>query len=337
MDYKKFTTYSIVGFFCVGILCFGINYFADSYGLYDTHNKRLENLVNPKTSLYKDRINAKAPCYVVGSSRVLDLDFSMLSKLSNTHCIGIAIVSATFSEILFTTKQIKSNGVKIWVGFDAFSLNTSRQSYRVNRMEDISNQDHVSYFFDYAEAPKAIYRKLRDFVLSREYDSQFRRRDSTTFGKNSLQEIENHSISWGYQDYSINSQELQEFANLLDTDDVILIFPKHAHYYTLFNKYQTIKEQYFKALRFLVATTKARVISFYGTNEITLETDNFDDYGWHFKPKIGELIIRKVLHLTCQSCITDSKQMFLLEGLPKNFGVELRPDNVDFYLQNLLL
>ena len=107
MDYKKFTAYVIVGFFCIGILCFGINYFADSYGLYDTHNKRLENLVNPKTSLYKDRISVKAPCYVVGSSRVLDLDFSMLSKLSDTHCVSMGVSTITLSEVLFSIKQIK--------------------------------------------------------------------------------------------------------------------------------------------------------------------------------------------------------------------------------------
>lgn len=68
--------------------------------------------------------------------------------------------------------------------------------------------------------------------------------------------------------------------------------------------------------------TKARVISFYGINEISLEKDNFDDYGWHFKPKVGNLIIARIF---------DDKSI----DLPPNFGVWLDKGNIESYLETM--
>ena len=44
----------------------------------------------------------------------------------------------------------------------------------------------------------------------------------------------------------------------------------------------------------MVLNTDAQVWSFYGVNEITLEKNNFIDNGWHFKPKVSNIIFKEV-------------------------------------------
>jgi len=53
-----------------------------------------------------------------------------------------------------------------------------------------------------------------------------------------------------------------------------------------------------------------------------MNTNNFDAYGWHFKPKIGKLIFSRIFN------DKNSK-------IDKNFGTLLSKENISNYLKKL--
>jgi len=72
----------------------------------------------------------------------------------------------------------------------------------------------------------------------------------------------------------------------------------------------------------MIKNTEAKVWSFYQINTITTNEKNFDEDGWHFKPKISDLVFAKIF---------DDKSVVI----PNNFGVLLTKDNIDVHLENL--
>ncbi|MDD7346280.1 hypothetical protein [Helicobacter sp.] len=308
-----------------------INYYLDPFGLRSVENKNFTNLSRVSYSyLYPIKIAQKAPYYLVGTSRTMRINLPLLAHDLRKHIISLGMVAQSFEESLTLIKALKANGSHFISGFDASILNTI-YPYSNRFLEVFSTQNTMIDFLLNARTLQATLRILQDTILSHPNDFTFTKEDLYVGKKNSYKEIEQkffivhhlHAKNNGsiYSPYDINESQVLEFATLGDSQDIIIIFPKHAYYYKLFEKYG-VQEKYFHAIELLVNNTKARVYSFYGINSITRDKANFDDYGWHFKPKIGNLILAKIFQ-------DESVEV------PKDFGVELTKENVGAYLQNL--
>ena len=126
-----------------------------------------------------------------------------------------------------------------------------------------------------------------------------------------------------FSDYKRYSKEkIIELASLASKEDIFVIYPKHYYNYILFDKYQEINQQYLFAIKTLVVNTKAKVWSFYQFNDITKDSNNFDAYGWHFKPKIGKLNFERIFNKQNNQKIN-------------SFGILLTKENINNYLLNL--
>ncbi|MFC3867604.1 hypothetical protein [Helicobacter equorum] len=304
-----------------------INYYLDPFGLRSVENKNFTNLSRVSYSyLYPIKIAQKAPYYLVGTSRTQYIDLPLLSHYLHQHIISVGMRAQSFEEALTLIKALKTNGSHFVSGFDAFALNTE---YELKRLEENSQYNIMSLLFNF-HTLRASFQTLWDTLLSRPNNLAFLNDNLYIGKKNSYKEIEqkrfieHHPLTKNgtvYSPYNINESQILEFAKLGDSQDIIIIFPKHAYYYKLFETYG-VQETYFHAIELLVNNTKARVYSFYGVNSITRDKANFDDEAWHFKPKVGNLILAKIFQ-------DESVEV------PKDFGVELTKENVRAYLQNL--
>lgn len=321
LSYKTFTKLLII--MLLSILCAScvINYFADIYGLRSTQGKYAWYLASSKNALYKPRIEAQASYYMIGTSRTNYIDYAILSKYLNAHVIKIGIAGANAKEMIFLAEKVKANGGSFLLGFDTGSLKANRKSYNAKRLESAFKWPNFVWF-NLADTARFI----RHILYARPYNLYFTEMDATHFKHQSYDTINEDFKKGHYKNYATSQDDILTLAKLADSKDIFIIFPKYAPYYALFQQYHDpnnpIEQQYFQALRLLVKNTKARVISFYGINEITLEKDNFDDYGWHFKPKIGNLIMARIF---------DDKSV----KLPPNFGVWLDKDNIESYLETM--
>lgn len=309
-----------------------INYYLDPFGLRSVENKNLYDISRTEFSyVYLIKVAQKAPYYLVGTSRTRNLTLPLLAHYLRQHIIHVGLGGQSLEETLTLIKALKVNGSHFVSGFDAFALNAYRISS--NRLQESLSLKYVDtnlvFLLNFHTLMGSL-RILKYKVLSRPVNDLILNNENLYMGrKNTNKEMEyisfikqdksyNGSI---YSPYDINESQIFEFAKLGDSQDIIIIFPKHAYYYKLFEKYG-VQEKYFHAIELLVNNTKARVYSFYGINSITRDKANFDDYGWHFKPKIGNLILAKIFQ-------DESVEV------PKDFGVELTKENVGAYLQNL--
>lgn len=319
------TTFTLI-FICLLSLSFLpvvlINYFTDIYGLRSTHNKRVENLISEEKFLYPLRVKAKAPYYVVGTSRTRYIDYDRLSKYLDKHCIRLGLSSAMLYEWIFLIKKIKANSSNFILGFDAFSLNINGFKPK-DRLKDSFKQSFSNPYFGFKSATKA----MKEILNLTPYDIFFTDFDKKEFAftkeeirqKMFVEQDENHLH---YKNFDIAWEQIRTLAQLTDKNDIIIIFPKYYAYYHFFQKYDNIESKYFESITYLVKHTNAKIWSFYGINSITLNKANFDDEGWHFKPKVGKLIMARIFNDTSIE-------------VPVDFGVLLTKDNVESYLSLL--
>lgn len=331
MRYK----YWVITFVMLTFLCsagLGVsNYLLDPFGLRSVEDKDFTNLSNIELSyIYPVKIAQKASYYLVGTSRTIRISLPLVAKYLHTYIIRVGMSGQTLQENLFLIERIKANKNNFIDGFDIFSINesyaTSNRVQEAFAAADDTITTLVTFYLN-PHTTQASLRHIKTKIFSLPHNRFFTALDSQQGKDNSHQEIESNYFLNGkknfrqYRFYNIDMQKILRLAKLGDSNDVFIIFPKYAYYYKLFAKYG-VQEPYFQAIKLLVENTNARVFSFYGINSITLNKDNFDDNAWHFKPKIGNLILARIFK-------DDSIEV------PKDFGVELTKDNIDTYLNTL--
>lgn len=328
MRYKHWTIAFVLLTFC-GSISIGVgNYLLDPFGLGSVEKKDFYNLSKAEFSyMYPAKIAQKVPYYLVGTSRTWYLSLPSLSHYLKNHTIRVGMASQSLDEMLLLTTHIKANGGHFIAGFDAFSINATRKA--PNRLQQEFAKDTHTNTIGFLLNPRttqASLRYVKDLLLSRPMEWLFDKVDSQSGAHNSHEEILHYRFvqkreDMLYESYTPNTQKILQLARLADSSDIFVIFPKYAYYYELFARYG-VQEPYFRAIEILVRNTKARVFSFYGINSITRDRDNFDDYAWHFKPKIGKLILARIFGDPNVS-------------VPHDFGIELTRDNITPYLQSL--
>ena len=311
------------------------NYYIDPYGYQSRENKYIRNLSEiSKTTILHNRIISDGYYYLIGTSRLVRLDPSFIEKVSSKKTHNIHIDGSTLKENVLLAKYVKSKNKNFIYGFDAFSLNQSRlkhkeiqNRYETYKKELASNPNIFTKYFN-SELLSVSLKHLKSERKNRDYYDKFTIENNYTYNY-SIQAVnkdkgyDNKQQKKNFSNFkSYPTEKIQELAHLATEDDIFIIYPKHYFHYKLFEKYQNINQQYLEAIKTLVENTNARVWSFYEFNEITMNTDNFDAYGWHFKPKIGKLIFARVFNDPNVN-VSDS------------FGVLLTKQNLDSYLMKI--
>ena len=313
----------------------GFNYLIDPYGLNSNKNKFDEFLVLiNKPKITKLKINLQADYYLIGTSRVMRVNPNLIEKyLSHKFVYNINISGATFRENSMLAHKVIANGNNIIYGLDAFSLNKNRftQDKIKNRYETFKKAIESNTIYSEFLSIDFLIMSIKDLVkrFFGKNLNQFTITENAKDCNTTLEIVEKQldlsrqTKAGAYTNFeTVSKIDIIELAKIATKDDIFIIYPKHFYYYKAFQKYQNIEKQYFEAIKILVKNTEAKVWSFYQINTITTNEKNFDNAGWHFKPKIANLIFGKIYN---DASIT----------IPNNFGTLLTIDNIDEHLNTI--
>jgi hypothetical protein len=310
--YKKYTLKMLLSFLIVLFLLILINYLVDPYGYQSRDNKFVKNLTMfNKPNVTNARIHSDGYYYLIGSSRMARVNPIVIERITGKKTHNIKIDGATLSENRLLASKVKEQGNFFIYSFDVFSSNKSREKYseintRFNTyLKELESSTLFDKYFNSDITIRSIQhavKYLRGENLNKQYLEQNSRYSDLRYDlslKNSgvLNNLDKSNFS-NFESYS--SEEIVKLAKLGTKDDIFIILPKHTSFYYLFSKYQDIENQYFSAVKKLVHNTKAQVWSYYGLNDITQNENNFIDNGWHFKPKVSNVIFQEVFELRGQ-------------------------------------
>ena len=296
------TCFVFITFFAV------MNYIVDPYGYNSREGKFIKNLsMFNKPHVASARLNSDGFYYLIGTSRVSRINPKIIEDLTGKNTHNIKIDGSTLSENLFLAKEVKNRDKNFIYGFDAFSLNKNRlthkeiyERYSLYK-EEFNSTSLVTKYFNSDITIRSIQHILK-LIKGGDFNKEFINKNS----QNSEFTIDDVAIDSGisnnnnkknFSDYTLYpDQSIIELAKVATKDDIFVVYPKHYYYYDLFSKNQDIEKKYLSALRLLAENTKAKVWVFYGKNYITQNKNNFNDIGWHFKPKISNLIFSKIFN-----------------------------------------
>lgn len=220
------------------------------------------------------------------------------------------------------------------LGFDAFTLNDSRMLHSEIKNRSIALENELSskslWYLSLEPALMASAKHLLKKLAGESTDDFYEIFNSKSNPAPTFKGIDKHlNISMTYPPekgsfakYDINISKINNLAQNLTSNDIVIIYPKYYMHYLLFDEFQDIETKYFEAIKYLVQKTSSTVWSFYGINSITTNPKNFDADGWHFKPKIAELVFAKVF--------SDKNKT-----VPADFGVKLTSQNINSHLAKL--
>ena len=309
-----------------------VNAIVDPYGYFSREDKYLANISREsKPNIIKTRIHSQGQYYIIGTSRQrrINPNWIELHTKQSTHNINIS--ACTLEEEIFLVKKLKEVDKNFIVGLDPFSLNQTRiQTAKELELRYHSFQNTLNtefYFFKEFLNYDLLFASIKHIgrmISKKPYDYKEQIENKTVFDIN-VNEIKNSfgkSSKGFYRNYTSYSDKV--IINLAETaskEDIFVIYPQYALYYKMFQDHLNIEQQYFHSIATLTKHTKAQVWFFYQLNDITLEKNNFDTAGWHFKPKIGRIVYDKIYNHT------DSSKY-------RNFGTLLTAKNVDKILEN---
>ena len=303
------------------------NYIIDPFGLKSTKDKFVDQLNQQWVYLYKARVVEKAPYYLLGTSRTEQIDCDLTSNYLKKHLIYLGMSNQSLKEALFLIERIKANNNNFISGFDVIASNAYHpiKDIRVQKAfdkPDLTSQIMLNIKLKTTQE-SAIYLLRKIFQQERDIKFQELNKELYSYTSEKIDYKVKEDIQ--YKNYTVNKESQEnvlKLAKLADSNDIIIIFPKLASYYKKFQEHYNIESQYFNLIKLLAENTNAKIWSFYGINEITTNKENFDNMGWHFKPKVGNLILARIFNDTSIK-------------IPQNFGVLIDKNNVDEYLKFL--
>lgn len=323
--FKSFFSVYIFGVFCSILLLYIFSITVDPYGLISNQDKNVEDLTTQDSFVMSAKIKSQTRYFLLGTSRSLRIDPLLPQKYLHAKVTHLGFHGQSISQWNLILKEIQKRNVNIILGFDSFSINQYYDEYLnlgVKLFEEAVNKNSTFYFLHKIFIEKIIFysfaknQQKRSAILQC-YDAE----KNTPYTLDDVAFFIIGQEKGGGKNYSISKNKLNEFISYLKDQDIIILFPKYYFWYQVFFQAKTplgltIQEQYFNAIKKIVEQTNAKVWSFYGINSITLNKDNFDNLGQHFKPKIAPLIFARIFH---------DKTV----DVPKDFGILLTKENID--------
>lgn len=285
----------------------------DVYGVKSQYNKFTKFTTSNNHVRILDKINSNSATYLIGTSRVMRIDPLVVSSYTSDSVQNINISGSSFYENLYVSQKVKSLQKNVIFGFDAFSLNVNRDTTpRLNKLKIIEKNYTIEHYKQYInrgylnDTAKSIFYTM----LNKEVSFTFTQENNFNPTEPTDKEIQ-EKINWinnntNYK--SIPDHDLKILAETLKEEDIVVIYPKYYKYYKYFQGTDNTQKQYFHSIKYLVKNSKAKIYSFYGINSITSNYKNFDKSGWHFKPKISNIIFDCIYQHKCTdtgSLLTD--------------------------------
>lgn len=272
----------------------------DPYGFRTKNNKRFDFINNESPFLISKKINLQTEYYLLGTSRTLRINLIHLEKYLQSPVAFLGISGQSFSQLLILVKKLKKQHARLIIGLDPFSLNAFYDQKNQNNILTLqnaiqNNQFCSTFYFLNPSFIEHIFKTIfHNTVLKTPTNTLFTNWDKDIPKNNTYQDIQKKFNEQDtFKQYHIDQNQLIELISLLTEEDTIIIFPHYFLYYRFF-KETNIQQKYFKAIEQIALKTQAKIWSFYDINDITKNSDNFDDYGWHFKPKIGDMILETI-------------------------------------------
>lgn len=285
-----------------------MNYIVDPYGYNSRDDKFIKNLsMLNKPHVTNARLNSNGYYYLIGTSRMARVSPKVIEDITGRDTHNIKIDGATLEENLFLAREVKKREKNFIYSFDAFSLNKNRLNHKEisTRYDSYKDEFNATTLLTKYFNPDITIRSMQHILKSinkTDISKQFinensRNEDFNLEGVISDSGVLNNVNKKNFSNYvPYSNSEIINLAKIATEEDIFVIFPKHYFYYALFSKYQNIEKKYFSSIRLLVENTKAKVWIFYGKNYITQNKHNFIDTGWHFKPKISNLIFSEIFN-----------------------------------------
>jgi len=329
--YKKYILKIFLSFFLALFLISAMNYLIDPYGYQSRDEKFVKNLTMFNIpNVTNARINSDGYYYLIGSSRMARVNPLLIEKITSKKTHNIKIDGATLTENRLLASKVKEQGNFFIYSFDVFSTNQSREKYsEINTryktyLKELEGNIYFSKYFNSditIRSLQHVIKSLRGENLNKQHLEQNSRYSNFRFklslnNSGVLNNLDKSNFS-NFKSYS--PEEVARLAKLGTKDDIFIIFPKHASFYYLFSKYQDIENKYFSAIKALVNNTEAQIWSYYGLNDITQTENNFLDNGWHFKPRVSNIIFKEVFESRGQ---TDNERV----------GTMITKENLNDYL-----
>lgn len=321
---KKFVFLSLLFIAIIYLILYLLCYQIDPYGYYSRQNKFVSNLcyVNKTAVLNNKLINGNG-IFLIGSSRMIRIHPLIIEKYTNisTYNINISGVSIAEEILLISKLKLKNKNNRFIAGFDDFSVSVDYQKRPeiLNRITQYQNSlkenNYLLSLDEIITSLKTAFMLLRQKKLNNDYLQE----NETNYPYDLKKVIHDVKIG-GLRNYQVDFEAIKKIGHLGTKDDIFIIFPKYQTHYLVHNKYK-VDEKYFEAIRYLVNNTDAQIWSFYEFNNITSSKENFDENGYHFKPKIGQMIIERIYGHSNQN----------------DFGILLTRENIDAYLDKIRL
>jgi len=302
-------------------LVLSINYFTDPYGIRNIEVAFVNNVTKNNHIRILNKLNVKSEYYLLGTSRLRRVDPLDIQRHLGKSVHNINIEGSSFYENLFLAEEVKAMQKNVIFGFDTLTLNINRkQTQRLNELIDIKNNYIVENSLQYSSM-----QMLQDSLSHIAYKFSDKDRDyffkkEDTYKAVKVTESMVNERGKIYPNYEIiPNEDIKKLVRILDKGDVIVIYPLYYLYSKYFKEHKNIEVQYFNAIKYLVNNTSSKVYIFYGINKITIDHNNFDKGGWHFKPKVGRLVFECILKAQCSD----------------DFGTLLTVNNVEMHLKKL--
>ena len=314
------------------------NWYIDPLGCRNKDGAFVDLLYDDAPEFVKARFDSERyDLALLGSSRLFRADPWFLDSLTGRYSMNLSVAGASFSLNVKLLERIRQRGGAVLCGFDCFTLNKSREFYP----EEAAKQARFDQVFDQPAWADFMTIRLLNYATLRQSMREVYRHakgkhsgatitawDTTAYPM--LEDIIPTSFEADAQNKFSQftmypDSVLLHFASLFEAGDKILIPAKYYRWYDYFDRYG-IADQYFDAIALVVKHTKADVYSFYGRSAVTRDSSNFDENGWHYKPRIARRMLSQLY----------------AEGdrLPPDalgIGVKLTAQNVDGYLDSLRL
>lgn len=317
----KWLTAFVSGQLLVIVLLFLLSDFLDPYGLKETQNKRVENLNSEEAFLYPLKIQPNS-YYLVGTSRTLAFDIKTIEKNLKRKTYFLGISGSNINQWLFLVQKIKERKSNIILGLDLFSLNqtqikenTKSQILLDQTFKDFNFFTKYFYFLNSNFIQTSFSTIFKNFFVPKNHLFNTQNLNNS---QNNFKIKENP-----YKNFRLAQNQFHKLLSYLSPQDIVIVFPEYWKYYTFYLRHssfdcQNLLEEYIQTIKILAMQTQAQIWIFGGINSITLEDKNFDYDYWHFKPKIAELIVKRIF-----------KQQIDIQ----DFGFEINRKNLDEQLQ----
>ncbi|MBL1243820.1 MAG: hypothetical protein COA39_005410 [Sulfurimonas sp.] len=302
-------------------LVLSINYFTDPYGIRNIEAAFVNNVTKNNHIRILNKLKVRSDYYLLGTSRLRRIDPLDIQRHLDKSVHNINIEGSSFYENLFLAEEVKAMKKNVIFGFDALTLNSNRkQIQRLNELIGIKKNYIYKNLLQYSST-QMLHDSLSHMAykfLDKDRDYFFKKEDTFKAVKVTPSMLNERGKI--YLDYEIiPNKDIEKLVRILDKGDVVVVYPLYYLYSKYFQEHKNIEVKYFNAIKYLVNNTSSKVYIFYGVNNITIDHNNFDKGGWHFKPKVGRAVFECILKMKCSD----------------DFGTLLTVNNVEMHLNKL--